>query len=65
MRYWRVNFQHTSMIEADTEEEACEQLAQDVRENAEDEECEADEITQEEYDEYWDAVLEADEHEAG
>jgi hypothetical protein len=65
MRYWRVTFEHVSLIEAETEAEACEQLAQSVRDNAEAGECSADEIDQAEYEAEWDRVLEADEHDAG
>ena len=57
MKYWTVTFKHTTVVEAETEEEAREDCANQVRENAEANECEAEEISEEDYEAYWAEVL--------
>lgn len=58
MPYFAVTHRHRSYIEAETEADACEQLAQSVRDNADSDDCEADEITEEEYALYWEHLTE-------
>ena len=51
MPYYEVVFTHRSFVEADSEAAAKEQLAEAVRDNADASECEADEISADEYNE--------------
>jgi hypothetical protein len=51
--YWAVTFTHTSFIEANTEGEAKQDCAEQVRENAEASECEAAEVSAEEFERHW------------
>lgn len=57
MKYWTVTFRHTTVVEAETEADARGDCANQVRDNAEAEECEAEEIRGEDYDAYWAEVL--------
>jgi hypothetical protein len=59
MKFWAVTHRHTAYVEAETEEAAREDCAQQVRENAEPSECDAEEVTQEEYDEHWERQMKA------
>ena len=61
MNYWIAIFKHCTLVEAETEEAACEDLAAQVRDNAEASECVADEISKEEYDEEWEKLMEGGE----
>lgn len=54
MPYYEVVFTHRSFVEADSEAAAKEQLAEAVRDNADASECEADEISADEYNAHWD-----------
>jgi hypothetical protein len=53
MKYWAVTFTHTAYIEADTEAEAKQDCAEQVRENAEASECTAAEVSAEEFERHW------------
>ena len=61
MKFWSVTHKHTSYITADTEAEACEILADSVRDNAVANECEAEEISEREFDQHW-ALIENGPH---
>lgn len=58
MPFFLVTHTHTSCLEAANEADAREQLAQAVRDNADSDDCEADEITEEEYALYWEHLTE-------
>jgi hypothetical protein len=53
MPYYDVTFIHTSCIEADSEDDAKKQLVESVRDNAVADECDAAEISEADYNEYW------------
>ncbi len=55
MSFYRVTFKHASCIEAQNEECAKGDLVQQVRDNADESDCEAEEITEEEYERHWEA----------
>jgi hypothetical protein len=49
MPYYEVTFNHTTRIEADSEEDAKILVAESIRDNADTDECDATEISEEEY----------------
>ena len=57
MRYWIVEHRHTSYIEAETESDAIANAIEQVRDNAEESDCEATEIDQKDYDQFWEIIL--------
>ena len=57
MKYWAVTYTHTSYVEAETEAGACEACADQVRDNAEAEDCKAEEISERGYEQQWAIIL--------
>jgi hypothetical protein len=53
--FYRVTHTHTSCIEAQNEECAKGDLVQQVRDNADESDCESEEITAEEFERHWEA----------
>ena len=57
MKYWAVRHTHTEYTSAENETDALETVAQSVRDNASAEDCEAQEVTEEEYEKHWQEVM--------
>ena len=53
MNFWAVTHRHTTYVEAETEAEALENCADQVRDNAAADDCEAEEISEEAYERHW------------
>jgi len=53
MRFWAVTHKHTAYVQADNEAEACETVADSVRENAVANDCTAEEIGEREFEQHW------------
>lgn len=53
MKFWAVTHRHTAYVEAETEAEALENCAGQVRDNAEADDCTAEEISEREYEQHW------------
>ena len=64
MSFYAVTFTHVSYIEADTEGEAKQDCAEQVRENADASECEAEEVSEAEFERHWAEQEKAGEGEA-
>jgi hypothetical protein len=52
-RFWAVTHRHTTYVEAETEAAAREDCADQVRDNAEADDCEAEEISEHAYEQHW------------
>lgn len=61
MKFWAVTHKHTAYVEAETEVEAMENCADQVRDNAEADDCTAEEISEHEYEQHW-ALIENGTH---
>jgi hypothetical protein len=57
VKYYRVTHHHTAYIEADCAYDAECDCALQVRENAEAGECESEEISEQEFNDHWDAMM--------
>jgi hypothetical protein len=62
MKYWIVTHRHTAYIEAETEAWAKDDCARQVRDNADADECTAEEVSDGEYERHW-QMLEVEEDE--
>ena len=64
MSFYAVTFTHVGYIEAETEGDAKRDCAEQVRDNAEASECEAEEVSAEEFERHWEEQEKAGEEEA-
>ena len=61
MKFWAVTHRHTTYVQAETEAAARDDCADQVRDNAEAEDCEAEEISEHAYEQHW-ALIENGPH---
>ena len=53
MKFWAVTHRHTTYVEAETEAAAREDCADQVRDNADADDCTAEEISEYAYEQHW------------